>query len=205
MRSVTDKQDTESQIRLFRSDQSTRTGSLDRGSSNRGDPVWQQLPRSGPPRRGRGLAHAGGDADGRVLPGADCPRALHLADTVRVRRRARHECEHFPVGLGAGPQGAIIAASAGLVVSAALHVALMVRSGGIDFGIAIVRPGVCAALAVGVYWGLATIAPWPALLAALVVFGVGMVVLGGLRRSERGALRTALLRPLRLLPARGRS
>ena len=111
----------------------------------------------------------------------------------------------FPLASELGPQGAIIAASAGLVVSAALHVALMVRSGGIDFGIAIVRPGVCAALAVGVYWGLATIAPWPALLAALVVFGVGMVVLGGLRRSERGALRTALLRPLRLLPARGRS
>ncbi len=100
-----------------------------------------------------------------------------------------------PLDAAHGALGAVVALAAGIVTWALALLVLVAREGGVDFGLAFVRPGLSAALAIAAYWAVMTFDPWIALALAGVVFVAAMALLGT-TRSERGALRDLLRKHL---------
>ena len=96
-----------------------------------------------------------------------------------------------PLGAAHGALGAVAALAAGIVVWALSLLVLVARDGGVNFGLAFIRPGLSAALAIAAYGAVMAFDPWIALALAGVVFVAAMALLGT-TRSERGALRDIL-------------
>ncbi len=95
-----------------------------------------------------------------------------------------------------GPQGAVLAAGAGMCVWASSLVAMLARFGGLDLGRGVLRPGVVVLVALGVYMGLEPVGIWLALTASWLVLLGGTLAIGVLAPEERSAL-MALLRRTR--------
>ncbi len=123
---------------------------------------------------------------GRFVPPALCALAGALVLTLTLPGLAP--------AMGAG--GALLAAGAGMCVWALSLIALLARSGGLDLGRGVLRPGVVVLVALGVYLGLEPVAVWLALCASWLVLLGGTLAIGVLAPEERSAL-MALLRRTR--------
>lgn len=93
-----------------------------------------------------------------------------------------------------GPDGALLAAGAGMGVWALSLLVMLARTGGLDLGRGVLRPGVVALVALGVYWGLEPVGVWLALSAGWLVLLGGTLAIGVLAPEERSALMALLQR-----------
>ncbi len=133
-------------------------------------------------------------ARGRFVPPALCALAGALVLTLALPGLAP----------AMGPNGALLAAGAGMCVWALSLIALLARSGGLDLGRGVLRPGVVVLVALGVYMGLEPAGVWLALSASWLVLLGGTLAIGVLapvsglsapaapRRSSPGPSSTAL-------------
>ena len=97
-----------------------------------------------------------------------------------------------PLAAATGPLGAVLAAGAGMSVRALSLVLLLNRARMLDLGLAVLRPGLAALLALGTYLGLGTLNSGMSTPVSLVVLVSAGLLLGALRQDEREAIRTFL-------------